>query len=89
MRSNTFSDNLKGQLIWAYFILIIVAPIMLVMLMQDVYLIHTKLDPKQAMYLYVRETVISWISTKQSIIITSSNHAEIIAIMKKVENVCG
>ena len=80
MRSNTFCDILKGQLIWAYFILLIVAQILLVMLMQDVYLIHTKLDPKQAMCLYVGGTAISWRSTKQSIIATSSNHAEIIAI---------
>ena len=53
MGSNTFCDILKGQLIWAYFILLIVAQILLVMLMQDIYLIHTKLDPKQAMCLYV------------------------------------
>ena len=53
MRSNTFCDILQGQLIWAYFILLIVAQILLVMQMQNIYLIHTKLDPKQVVCLYV------------------------------------
>ena len=32
------------------------------------------------------DTAISWRSTKQSITATSSNHAEILAFMKQVEN---
>ena len=78
MRSNTFCDILNGQLIWAYFILLIVAQILLVMVMQDIYLIHTKLDLKQAMCLYVDCHILEIYKAVHRD--TSSNHAEIIAI---------
>ena len=55
------------------------------MLTQDINPTHTKVYHKQVNYVFtVSGTAIYWRSTKQTLVTTSSNHAEIIALSEAV-----
>ena len=51
-------------------------------MMHDFYLIQIKVNLEQVIFFMCGNTAITWRSTKQTLVVTSSNHAEILAIHK-------